>query len=85
MATTDQHENSVSSKKPVTSQRLVVELGRRATTDLAWLVDEEEINKTTVVNRALQVYRIIKETERNGGQVKISDPVRGEAILHIVS
>jgi hypothetical protein len=66
-------------------RRLVVELGRRAASDLAWLVAEEDVNKTTAVNRAVQVYRLLVEAQRNGGSVMVSDPVRGDSIMHIVT
>ncbi|WP_199423075.1 hypothetical protein [Actinotalea solisilvae] len=66
-------------------RRLVVELNRRAATDLAWLVESEEVNKTTVVNRALQVYRLLVEAQRNGGSVTLLDPAHGEATLRIIT
>jgi len=66
-------------------RRLVVELGRRTASDLAWLVEEEDVNKTTAVNRAVQVYRLLVEAQRNGGSIRVSDPVRGDSIMHIVT
>jgi hypothetical protein len=71
--------------KAVRSKRLVIELGRRASADLAWLVEEQEVNKTTVVNRAIQVYRLLIETQRNGGSIMLSDPVHGDTPLRIVA
>jgi hypothetical protein len=66
------------------ARRLVVELNRRTAGDLAWLVSEEELNKTTLVNRAVQVYRKIIEVQRNGGSVIIEDPERGQQRLLIM-
>lgn len=66
-------------------RRLVVELGRRAASDLAWLVHEEEVNKTTAVNRALQVYRILIEAQHNGGEVLVADPAKGTRELRVVA
>jgi hypothetical protein len=59
------------------AKRLVVETNRRTAADLAWLAEEEELNKTTLVNRAVQVYRMIIEAQRNGGAVLIEDPTKG--------
>ena len=70
---------------PETPRRLVVELGRRAAADLAWLVEQEEVNKTTAVNRAIQVYRLLIEAQRNGGSIMVDDPARGKATLHVVA
>lgn len=55
-------------------KRLVVELNRRADADLAWLTETEELNKTTVVNRAIQVYRMIVDAQLAGGDVVIENP-----------
>lgn len=77
--------NETNEVKSKPSRRLVVELGRRADADLAWLVNEEEVNKTTLVNRAIQVYRILVETQKNGGSIMVTDPVRGDSIMHIVT
>jgi len=72
-------------EKVARSKRLVIELGRRASADLAWLVEEQEVNKTTVVNRAIQVYRLLIETQRNGGSITVSDPIHGDTPLRIVA
>jgi hypothetical protein len=63
---------------PETPRRLVVELGRKAAEDLAWLVEADNLNKTTVVNRAVQVLRRVMEAQHNGGSVTIDDPARGK-------
>ena len=55
------------------AKRLVVELTKRAAQDMAWLVDEEETNKTTLVNRAVQVYKLIVEAQRNGRRIMIGN------------
>jgi hypothetical protein len=49
--------------------RLVVELTRATSAELDDLVELEELNKTTIVNRALQVYAFLRKAEREGGQV----------------
>jgi hypothetical protein len=48
--------------------RLVIELTSRTAADLDWLVAAEELNKTTVTNRAIQVYRLLVESQRDGTQ-----------------
>ena len=59
-------------------KRLVIELTQRAAADLAWLIEMEELNKTNVVNRAIQVYKRVIEAQANGGALVIDDPKRGE-------
>jgi len=54
-----------------TRKRLVIDLTRRSRADLAWLVETEEMNKTTVCNRAIQVYKLIIETQERGGNVMV--------------
>jgi hypothetical protein len=49
--------------------RLVVELTRATTVELDDLVEIEELNKTTIVNRALQLYALLRKAERDGGQI----------------
>jgi hypothetical protein len=55
---------------------LVVELNKRPAQDLAWLVEAEQLNKTTIVNRALQVYRHVVELQQRGGSVLLDDPTK---------
>lgn len=57
-------------------RRLVVELNKRPAQDLQWLVDSEGTNKTTIVNRALQVYKHVVELQQRGGAVLLEDPDR---------
>ena len=57
-------------------RRLTVELNDRSRTDLLWVAALEGLNRTTVVNRALQVYRMVVETQRNGGWIAVSDPTK---------
>ena len=85
MTAHDAPEPDETSATPETPKRLVVELGRRANADLLWAVDEVESNKTTVVNRALQVYRLILEAQANGGTVTVDDPKRGNLVLHVIA
>lgn len=53
--------------------RLVVELTRATGAQLDELVEIEELNKTTIVNRALQVYAFLRKAEREGGQLLLLD------------
>lgn len=67
------------------ARRLVVELTTRAAQDLRWLVDAEEMNKTTIVNRAIQVYKRIIEAQRNDQRLMIGNPDGTKAeILYVV-
>jgi hypothetical protein len=52
----------------------VVELSRRNAADLAWLVETEELNKTTIVNRAISVYKMLIEAQEQGRRLLIDDP-----------
>lgn len=65
---------SATNAAPEVAKRLVVDLTRRAAGDLGWLVDAEELNKTTIVNRAIQVYKMILEAQQSGQQIVIEDP-----------
>lgn len=68
------------------ARRLVVELNRRTAGDLGWLVEQEELNKTTLVNRAVQVYRLLIEAQHNGGTITIDDPTEsGPTQLRIIT
>jgi hypothetical protein len=53
--------------------RLVVELSQRAAAMLDDLVELEELNKTTVVNRAIQVYGMLRKAEASGGTVLLAE------------
>ena len=59
------------------ARRLVVELNNKSVEDLTWLVSEEGTTKTTIVNRALQVYKRIMELQAREGGVVLEDPERG--------
>lgn len=54
-------------------QRLVVELNRETAAELEALVETEGYNKTSIVNRALQMYAFLRRVERDGGQVSIRE------------
>jgi hypothetical protein len=71
------HEAPTVNTSTEPQRRLVVELNSASASDLAWLQDVEELNKTTLVNRAVQVYRMVIEAQRNGGGLTIDDPKRG--------
>lgn len=59
---------------PEPTRRLVVELSRKSAGELSWLVDVEELNKTTLVNRALHVFALLIEAREQGRKVLIEDP-----------
>lgn len=61
-------------------RRLVVELGVQGANELADLVKLDGLNKTTIVNRALRLYALIRETDREGGAVYIKES--GTAEMH---
>lgn len=66
-------------------RRLVVELNRKSSSDLAWLTEYESLTKTTVVNRAIQVYKMVVELQSRDGRIIIDDPVRkGPETLRIM-
>ncbi|HST80868.1 MAG TPA: hypothetical protein VLL08_03890 [Kineosporiaceae bacterium] len=60
-------------RRPDGRTRLVVELNRATAADLDDLVALEDLNKTTLVNRALQMYAILRKAERDGGQILIQE------------
>lgn len=62
-------ETNLPSRRPESRARLVVELSKTSASLLEDLVDLEELNKTTVVNRAIQVYALLRKAEAAGGQV----------------
>lgn len=50
-------------------RRLVVELTSEASDSLDELTSREQVNKTTVVNRALKLYRLLRRADAAGGGV----------------
>jgi len=50
---------------------LVIEQTSRTAADLAWLEALKGLNKTTLCNRAVQVYRQIVERQEAGGMVLV--------------
>jgi hypothetical protein len=60
------------------AQRLVVELNSKAYSDLEWLTEHKELNKTTITNQALQIMRVLTEAQENGGTVVIETRKAGE-------
>jgi len=54
-------------------RRLVVELTSNSAQDLGELMELEEQNKTTLVNRAIQVYKIFQSIERSGGKIFVQE------------
>ena len=55
-------------------RRLVVELTDATTSDLTRLVDQEILNKTTIANRAIQLYALLRDNEIAGGMTLIRTP-----------
>lgn len=66
--------NPPQSHPPEIARRLVVELTKKSASDLGWLLGTEELNKTTLVNRAIQVYRMVIEAQRDGRTLYFEDP-----------
>jgi hypothetical protein len=58
--------------------RLVVELSALAAGNLNELCQMDQSNKTTVVNRAIKVYHVLRTAEAAGGEILISDSKRGQ-------
>jgi hypothetical protein len=52
-------------------RRLLIEQTSRTAADLAWLEELKGLNKTTLCNRAVQVYRQIVERQQAGGTVLV--------------
>jgi hypothetical protein len=63
------------------ARRLVVDLTRKSAQDVGWLLKNEEgdTNKTTVVNRALQVYRAVMEAQASGRRIMFAKPDGSDA------
>jgi hypothetical protein len=77
MTATTNSERARSNKDPDERTRLVVELSPMAAAMLNELCDLEHLNKTTVVNRAIQVYHLLRMAEAAGGQVLLSESKDG--------
>ena len=50
-------------------RRLLIEQTSRTAADLAWLEELKGLNKTTLCNRAVQLYRQVVERQEAGGTV----------------
>ena len=59
---------------PDINPRLVIELSDKTRADLSWLVVVEQMNKTTLANRALQLLRSCVEHQQGGGKVAFEYP-----------
>lgn len=64
-------------------RRLVVELSKRTAVALAKLSEREQLNKTTIVNRAIQVYELVTDTQESGGVVLFEDR-NGETVRMVL-
>jgi hypothetical protein len=67
-----------STKRPLAT-RLALDLTQRSRADLAWLMDSEDLNKTAIVHRAIQLYRLAREAQIGGGSVTIN----GETLVFV--
>jgi hypothetical protein len=65
--------------RPQIPTRLVVDLSRRSRADLMWLMDSEDLNKTAIVHRAIQLYRLAREAQVAGGTVTVN----GEMLVFV--
>lgn len=54
-------------------KRLVVELNRLSAQELDDMGQIEGLNKTTLVNRAIQVYALVRKAELDGDKILIED------------
>jgi hypothetical protein len=54
------------------SRQLVTDLNSQTAEDLEYLVMLEIINPTTVVNRAIQIYAMLRRAQENGGEILVS-------------
>ncbi len=54
--------------------RLVVELNERSHQALRRRCEVEALNKTTIVNRALQIYDTVRTLAEDGGSVQFTYP-----------
>lgn len=54
-------------------RRLVVELNPRVAHQLDDLVRAEGLNKTTLVNRAIQVYALVVDVQTAGGRLYVQE------------
>lgn len=55
------------------NKRLLVELTDKTDHDLCRLAGRSELNKTTIVNRAVQIYALAQELQDNGRPVGFTD------------
>jgi hypothetical protein len=69
---------------PPVNPRLVVELNGRTQDALAWLVEADELNKTTITNRAIAVYRELRERQIAGRKVLVENDHGGYDELVII-
>jgi arginine repressor len=51
------------------ARRLVVELNHRSVRDLTSAMTADGTNRTTTVNRAIQVYEMVRATQADGGYI----------------
>ena len=64
---------------PKEPARLLVELGANAGADLTSLVEREGLNKTTIVNRAIQVYKLVSDAQLRGENLYVGTLADGTA------
>jgi hypothetical protein len=54
--------------------RLVVQLTQPSANALTDLVQLEQLNKTTIVNKALQLYALLRKADLAGGEIQLLEP-----------
>lgn len=80
MASETQPEPAV--EPAVENPRLTIVLNQRGDATLNKIKDQQGLNKTTVVHRALQVYELLIDTVADGGEVLLSVP--GKELTKVV-
>ncbi len=63
----------MSSEPPAPVGRLTIHITAATRADLAWLVEHLPYNRTTAMNRAVQVYTNLEQVRAAGGRVLIQE------------
>ena len=62
-------------------ERLTVNLTQKASAALLATAEREELNRTDVVNRALQLYEYVSKLRDNGGELLARETPGGDVML----
>jgi len=65
--------------------RITVNLTEKSTRALDWLSDDTSLNRTDIVNRALQLYRYVQEATNTGAELHIKRPDGRLELIKILS